>query len=38
MHLIGGYQTYYNYTKKHMGFGDKTSAESLNIKVDGINK
>ena len=36
--LIGGYQAYYNFTKKHMGLDGKTPAEASNIKVDGINK
>ena len=36
--LIGGFQTYYNCTKKHMGLGGKTPAEASKIKVDGLNK
>ena len=36
--LIGGYQAFYNYTKKHIGLGNKTPAEASNIKVDGLNK
>ena len=36
--LIGGYQAFYNYTKKHIGLGGKTPAEASNIKVDGLNK
>ena len=36
--LIGGYQAFYNCTKKHIGLGGKTSAEASNIKVAGLNK
>ena len=36
--LIGDYQVFYNYTKKHMGLGGKTPAEASNIKVAGLNK
>ena len=36
--LIGGYQAFCNYTKKHIGLGELTPAESSNIKVQGINK
>ncbi|MDI1494967.1 MAG: Integrase protein family [Cenarchaeum symbiont of Oopsacas minuta] len=35
--LIGGFKTYYNYTKKHMGLNGVTPAEASNIKVDGLN-
>ena len=38
MTLIGGYQAFCNYTKKHIGLGELTPAESSNIKVQGINK
>ena len=36
--MIGGFQAYYNYTKKHIGLKGKTPAESSNITVDGLNK
>ena len=36
--LIGDYQAFYNYTKKHIGLGGKTPAEASNIKVAGLNK
>ena len=36
--LIDGYQTFYNYTKKHIGFVGKALAEDSNIKVIGLNK
>ena len=36
--LIGSYQVFYNYTKKHIGLGGKTPAETSNIKVCGLNK
>ena len=36
--LIGSYQPFHNYTKKHIGLGGKTPAEALNVKVYGLNK
>ena len=36
--LIGGFKTYYNYTKKYIALKGKTRTEDSNIKVDGINK
>ena len=36
--LIGGYQAFYNYIKKHIGLSGKTPAEDSNIKVAGLNK
>ena len=36
--LIAGYQTFYNYTKKHICLGSKNPAEFSNINVDGLNK
>ena len=36
--IIGGYQVFYNYTKKHMGLGELTPAEASKIKVDSVNK
>ena len=36
--LIGGYQAFYNYAKKHIGLNGKTPAEASNIKVEGLNK
>ena len=36
--LIGGYQAFYNYTKKYIGLGGLTPAEASNIKVQGLNK
>ena len=36
--LIGGYQAFYNHTKKHIGLCDKTPDEDSNIKVAGLNK
>lgn len=36
--LIGGFKTYYNHTKKHIGLNGLTPAESSNIKVDKLNK
>ena len=36
--LIGGYQVFYNYTKKHIGLGGKTPAEASNIMVQDLNK
>ena len=36
--LIGGYQTFYNYTKKHIDLGGLTPAKASNIKIDGLNK
>ena len=36
--LIGGFMAYYNYTKKHIGLGNKTPAEDSYIKVVGLNK
>ena len=31
--LIGYYQAFYNYTKKHIGLDGKTPTEASNIKV-----
>ena len=36
--IIGGYQVFYNYTKKHIGLGGLTPAEVSKIKVEGVNK
>ena len=36
--LISGYQTFYNYTKKHIGLDKLTPAEASNIKVNGLSK
>ena len=36
--LFDGFQTYYNYTKKHGGLSGKTPAEAAGITVDGPNK
>ena len=36
--LFDGFQTYYNFTKKHGGIGKKTPAEAAGILVDGPNK
>ncbi len=36
--LIIGYQVFYNYIKKHIGFYGRTSVEALNSKVKGLNK
>ena len=36
--LFGGFQTYYNFSKKHGGIGKRTPAECAGIRVDGTNK
>jgi len=36
--LFAGFQTYYNFSKKHGGIGKKTPAEKAGIIVDGNNK
>ncbi len=36
--LFTGYQTFYNFSKKHGGIGKKTPAEKAGIIVDGNNK
>ena len=36
--LFDGFQTFYNFSKKHSGIGKKTPAEMAGITVDGPNK
>ena len=36
--LFAGFQTFYNFSKKHGGIGKKTPAEMAGIMVDGSNK
>ena len=36
--ILSGFQTYYNFSKKHGGIGKKTPAEKAGIIVDGSNK
>ena len=36
--LIGGYQPFHSYTKKHIGLDGKTPDEALNVKVDDSDK
>ncbi len=36
--LFDGFQTFYNFTKKHSALGGKTPAEMAGILVDGSNK
>ena len=36
--LFAGFQTFYNFSKKHGGIGKKTPAEMAGILVDGSNK
>ena len=36
--LFDGFQTYYNFSKKHGGIGKKTPVEMAGILVDGSNK
>ena len=36
--LFSGFQTFYNFSKKHGGIGKKTPSEMAGIIVDGNNK